>query len=140
MKLHCFMQMGLWIWLAVLPQLDPSLISASFCSFCVPSLSSPFIFPFSSLSLSDFANHEILLLYDSKDGARRGKGEQRSESANHNKRKKKKEKQGIRVFQLRRTLWSFHHHYHCSHRHYHHCVWCVFVCQRRSISSSVLVG
>lgn len=59
-----------------------------FLSFFVPSLSSPFIFPFSSLSLSDFTNHEILLLYDSKDGAWRGEGGgQGSETATHNKKK-----------------------------------------------------
>lgn len=44
MKLHRFMLMGPWICLAVLPQLDRSLISASFplilCPFSFPPLSS----------------------------------------------------------------------------------------------------
>lgn len=42
MKLRCFMQMGLWIWLAVLPQLDPSLICASFSLILCPFSFLPF--------------------------------------------------------------------------------------------------
>lgn len=56
MKLHCFMQIVLWIWLAVLPQLDPSLISAFF------SHSVSLLFPPLSSFLSPHYHRQISLI------------------------------------------------------------------------------
>lgn len=67
MKLHCFMLMGA-VDLAVLPQLDPSLISASAPLILYP-LSFLLLLSFLSphYHWQVFANREIPLLHDGKD-------------------------------------------------------------------------